>query len=348
MSETPCLFGRVSGPCPACSDWRRLFEDVARCKLQSGAMIGTRPDGSPRCSGLDFRAQYFEPNPETLRHWQDTHDLYHPDIDRRVMFVCESPKKQPLRSLAAGHPCQPKHSDFEFTLTPDEATISGYRAWDRRNTNAYKFLATRTTTSQADRDRTADAAAAAFRFGYPDERFVGLFSEFRHSVITNIVKCSEEDGGKPADVVMLCSMAHLRREIELFAPVAIVVLGPTFTDPWFERFAAASGFGRDRIVINHYTDRGNTDKTLRSWTSKRASIQERLASVPPDEVWWHDWYTKRSEKSAGHESRYDSPSIRRWSLASFWPTVPVLWRIFATSARSSSLSLPDDSSAIIR
>jgi hypothetical protein len=42
------------------------------------------------CEGLSCRGFYFEPNRKTIQKWQEE-GLYKKGIDRRVIFVCESP-----------------------------------------------------------------------------------------------------------------------------------------------------------------------------------------------------------------------------------------------------------------
>lgn len=45
---------------------------------------------SRTCPSLRVRSYYFEPNPETAGAWR-SEGLYQDEIDRRVMFFCESP-----------------------------------------------------------------------------------------------------------------------------------------------------------------------------------------------------------------------------------------------------------------
>jgi uracil-DNA glycosylase family 4 len=45
------------------------------------------------CPALSSRSYYFEPNPDTAPEWQAS-GRYLADIDRRVVFVCESPGPQ--------------------------------------------------------------------------------------------------------------------------------------------------------------------------------------------------------------------------------------------------------------
>lgn len=56
----------------------QLFQEIRRCKEV------------PTCPALPIRPYYFEPNPETATEWT-SHRRYEGQIDRRVVFVCESP-----------------------------------------------------------------------------------------------------------------------------------------------------------------------------------------------------------------------------------------------------------------
>jgi hypothetical protein len=58
-----------------------LMAQMRRCKEVS------------TCPPLTSRRYYFEPNPATAAEWQAS-GLYLDDIDRRVVFVCESPGPQ--------------------------------------------------------------------------------------------------------------------------------------------------------------------------------------------------------------------------------------------------------------
>jgi len=56
----------------------QLFQEVQQCKEKHP------------CAYLNKRAYYWEPNSFTVDDWRKAH-LYLGDIDRRVVFVCESP-----------------------------------------------------------------------------------------------------------------------------------------------------------------------------------------------------------------------------------------------------------------
>lgn len=60
-----------------------LWHDIGHCK------------DSETCSRLSVRARWFEPNPGTLRSWR-VDGKYLRGVDRRVVFVCESPTKRTL------------------------------------------------------------------------------------------------------------------------------------------------------------------------------------------------------------------------------------------------------------
>lgn len=62
---------------------RQLWIDVGRCK------------DTQTCNRLTVRARWFEPNPGTIKFWQDDDRFVH-GVDRRVVFVCESPTKKTL------------------------------------------------------------------------------------------------------------------------------------------------------------------------------------------------------------------------------------------------------------
>lgn len=56
----------------------RLLREISACK------------GARTCPQLQVRSFYFEPNPETIEAWQQD-GCYQGALDRRVVFVCESP-----------------------------------------------------------------------------------------------------------------------------------------------------------------------------------------------------------------------------------------------------------------
>lgn len=56
-----------------------ILEDEAACKR------------ARTCSRLEIRHLFHEPNEHTLPTWQREHAFYREGIDRRVVFVCESP-----------------------------------------------------------------------------------------------------------------------------------------------------------------------------------------------------------------------------------------------------------------
>ncbi len=78
---------------------RQLIDNEARCKV------------ARTCPRLEVRELFFEPNPFTIEAWRRNHGFYVQGIDRRVVFVCESPSDRRDRNDAA---------DFE---------IAGQRGW---------------------------------------------------------------------------------------------------------------------------------------------------------------------------------------------------------------------------
>lgn len=87
------------------ADIAALWEDVGVCKSRK------------TCSRLGVRTYWFEPNPGTLASWQ-REQRFSPGVDRRVLFVCESPTKH-----ASGSP--------DFALPG--AQIDGWRCWGGYN-----------------------------------------------------------------------------------------------------------------------------------------------------------------------------------------------------------------------
>jgi hypothetical protein len=83
----------------------KLWTDVAACKA------------AETCSRLPVRTYFFEPNPGTVAAWQ-SETRFSPSVDRRVVFVCESPTKH-----AKGDP------DF---IVPGTG-VSGWRCWGGYN-----------------------------------------------------------------------------------------------------------------------------------------------------------------------------------------------------------------------
>lgn len=53
------------------------------------------------CPRLKIRELYFEPNPSTIGHWREKYGFYERGIDRRLVFVAESPSDSRDRSDAA-------------------------------------------------------------------------------------------------------------------------------------------------------------------------------------------------------------------------------------------------------
>ncbi len=68
------------------------------------------------CPDLGLRRLFFEPNPGTLDSWRDKHGFYLKGIDRRIMFVCESPSDRRKEGI------DPKHFEVEG--------LPGWICWD--------------------------------------------------------------------------------------------------------------------------------------------------------------------------------------------------------------------------
>lgn len=51
------------------------------------------------CQRLKIRELYFEPNDGTLERWRKDHGFYLDGIDRRLMFICESPSDRQHRTV---------------------------------------------------------------------------------------------------------------------------------------------------------------------------------------------------------------------------------------------------------
>jgi hypothetical protein len=94
---------------------RRVFMNEARCKA------------SRACARLDVREYFFEPNPATMDRWVQRNGLYRDGLDRRVVFVCESPSQV----NKAGSP------DFHVE------GIDGYTCWAGYNPRTAPFLEVR-------------------------------------------------------------------------------------------------------------------------------------------------------------------------------------------------------------
>lgn len=81
-----------------------LMDDILKCKK------------ARRCPSLDIRQYYFEPNPSTIADWK-IKNLFVEGIDRRVVFVCESPgssaHKAPIGSVETCFYQSPRDKRFE-------------------------------------------------------------------------------------------------------------------------------------------------------------------------------------------------------------------------------------------
>ena len=71
----------VTEPTHPSGPFARIHSEIRLCKLNA------------TCPNLNSRSYYFEPNPDTAARWADE-GRFTKGIDRRVMFVCESPGPQ--------------------------------------------------------------------------------------------------------------------------------------------------------------------------------------------------------------------------------------------------------------
>ena len=92
-----------------------ILRDEARCKAAA------------TCPRLPVRSRFHEPNVETLATWRERDGFYRNGIDRRVVFICESPSQTP----------DPPAPDFVVE------GVAGYRCWsgyNARNTQHFTEL----------------------------------------------------------------------------------------------------------------------------------------------------------------------------------------------------------------
>jgi hypothetical protein len=268
MNGDSCLFDLTDGGCQTCDQLRGLFWDVNRCKASGGQRAGTRAI----CDSLRFRTQYFEPNPATLGHWRDVHGFYKPDIDRRVLFVCESPKKQRERPELDNDRC---YSTRGFTWESGSGTISGFRTWDRVNPRAEVFLAARTPRRQSFTN-----------YAFESSEYHGLFGDLglQNCLITNVVLCASVDGPKPRAFVQHCAGEFLTRTLDLVKPIEVVVLGGDAAK-WYGEYRTVHSAAPVAREIFHYSVRPkDAPSRLASW---RACAADLKRSLPADPAWFH-------------------------------------------------------------
>lgn len=87
-----------------------VLRDEARCKAaHTCPRLTTPPNG--------VSSRFHEPNARTIKTWQDSDGAFKHGIDRRVVFVCESPSKTN----------DPPVPDFEIE------GVAGYRCWSGYN-----------------------------------------------------------------------------------------------------------------------------------------------------------------------------------------------------------------------
>lgn len=142
-----------------------LWNDVGRCKA------------AETCPRLVVRTYWFEPNPGTIDQWQ-REARFSPSIDRRVVFVCESPTTH-----AAGPP------DFDVPA----AKTSGWRCWGGYNasvTDDFWTMRTRFNLQNCWITNVVKCGAGPGR-EKPDEREVGNCSVFLKRELENDSACGD-------------------------------------------------------------------------------------------------------------------------------------------------------------
>lgn len=110
-TSAPAVLPTSTGP----DSFELVLKDEALCKAAA------------TCPSLTVRSRFHEPNVCTLATWQSTDRFYLEGIDRRVVFVCESPSKTP----------GPPSPDFLVE------GVGGYRCWsgyNARNTDRFTDL----------------------------------------------------------------------------------------------------------------------------------------------------------------------------------------------------------------
>jgi uracil-DNA glycosylase len=94
----------ISDPRKKNGQFAVLMNDILRCK------------SAKLCPSLSIRQFYFEPNPSTISDWRKK-NLYVKAIDRRAVFVCESPgpsaHRAPLESVEPCFYSSPRDDRFE-------------------------------------------------------------------------------------------------------------------------------------------------------------------------------------------------------------------------------------------
>jgi hypothetical protein len=267
----PCLFGIEPSRCEICAEFTELFFDVAACKLAAGSRDGV----GELCSDLRFRSQYLEPNPGTIEHWREEHHFYKPDIDRRVLFLCESPKNQLPRNDLGGNKCYETRR-FAYDAGAGNV-ISGLRSWDRQNKRAEVFLAARTP-----------ARESFVNYDFESGRYHGMFGDIglQNCVITNVVLCAPLSGPKPKALVGHCAGTFLTRLLRVVKPLTVVALGGDTAD-WYAQYRGRwNPQAPEAVEIFHYSVRPkDVPRRYESWSSAAAKLRR---SLPQEPLWLHE------------------------------------------------------------
>lgn len=215
------------------------------------------------CSHLQVRGNFFEPNPRTLTHWQGCHQdkfgegFYKRGVDRRIMFVCESPSAVTPSSWGTKmNECdEERWSDGDFSV----AGVTGFRPWDQYTRHA-----------------------ALFRTFREDE---GLGSCW----ITNVVKCGRLEGrnglkaieDKPdPDEIGACSQ-FLIREVELIQPLVLACMGGWAYDKARSFLGRRLNLAQKPIPVKfwHYSARASDVEIRANWASSLLEVQRELRSL---------------------------------------------------------------------
>ncbi len=216
MDESLSLMGR----------WSALMEDVAACKA------------AETCPRLGVREYFSEPNPWTLDLWRSD-GLYVDGIDRRVIFICESPSHIEKQTPA----------DFDYCGRP------GYRAWGGFLTGydnkTWRFLKTR------------------YLYGLENCPIVNVVKCGFPGKVEN----------KPTDGESTRCSRFLVKEIELLRPPVIVLVGKLAEDYYAKHSASQLSYKPpvEPERVTHYSPRNMSEKDLfGTWEREFEQIRAKL------------------------------------------------------------------------
>lgn len=129
----------------------RLIIREARCKAAAS------------CPRLTIRELFFEPNPFTIEKWQREHGCYRQGLDRRVVFICESPSDRRHRDDPADFKVRGVKGWQCWNTTPQDARFRSarerYGFQDCLVTNAVKCGVPRPSTPANLTDEEANRCA---------------------------------------------------------------------------------------------------------------------------------------------------------------------------------------------